>query len=250
MDYALAEGSDKCHHCPAGRQCVQEYAASGAHWITSGHYRFGAETLKLYECRTPGCDGGAEYGAALCDNSKYGGPLCGVCKREFYANARSGACEDCGGRRWADQAVVVMMSIIALCVFGVAACLAARWSSARGNDDTRSRNPRIVKELAGLASAVRARLRLHETRLMVAFLTLQIIYHLSQLADKGQDLTEGSLAKSFACSSLGFTDLDFFQILPLECVRKDYFYSRVKFATIAPLSLALNSAPPWLFFFL
>lgn len=99
---------ENCLTCPRGAICPGgNQLASQSDW-----WRSASNSTEFYPCRTPGmCQGGIAAGNAACASGSQG-PLCAVCKANYFAFA--GQCHECNqsGQAQAMLAVTIIVIVV------------------------------------------------------------------------------------------------------------------------------------------
>lgn len=125
-DYYMNEATGECEDCPShGVHCDDDGATLGALEVKAHWYRFTANSSEVYACPySKNCEGGNS--TAQGDQCRAGskGPLCAVCKSDYYLDSYANTCVQCALVTNSWTFILFMCTVSALCVVLV---LLLRW---------------------------------------------------------------------------------------------------------------------------
>jgi hypothetical protein len=213
---------DRCVLCDEDRATCENGTTLFTIDVKHGYYRFQNKSKAIYECPLPeNCLGGPSAGTASCRTGAFG-PLCELCKDEYYFEGDSNTCESCADATKGSN--VVTLFIIAG-VMGVLAIVTGglMMHNADRLDAFYAQNEERILQLSAKITAL--------------IITMQIIV----LVNKNhRDLEGAMLPQPYGkfLDSLSFLALDMVEFVPFSCLfGRVGHLQRLLVWTVGPLSL-------------
>ena len=100
-----------CEDCPPNGATCTNYSELLALKIDEGYYRFSKVSNKPYPCQYRGnCHGGKNYGGKSCSEGSKG-PLCSLCRKDYYLDGAKNRCEKCENAIESPQVILLLVTI-------------------------------------------------------------------------------------------------------------------------------------------
>ena len=187
-----------CIRCKGSMICDKYGVTIQSLRIQSGWYRFSEDSHRVYECPHPqNCVGNTTAGDTLCLRGSFG-PLCGLCKDDFYLDPGTKACKNCRATGANQEMVTFYIILGVICIVGVA-ILAGR------------------HQLKEFFHEHRDTLMRSKNKITALIVSMQII---SILREGQEDIGGRPLPEPFQgfLLSMNFLGLDLMEITSLACI--------------------------------